>query len=276
MVAGEERGDMNPNLLLSIFPGIDLLGAAAEELGFCVVRGPDVLWGGDIRKFHPPAGVFGGVFGGPPCQCFSSLRFIVEHNGHKPRFGNMIPEFERCVREAQPQWFLMENVKGAPIPHIEGYGVHPQLFDNRWLGDAASRPRRISFGWLGGEDCVCAGRWRKGHCRAKHLHIESVALENLRYEYAAIGGQPRSGLGNGNDRRRKGGGLRRGTSCLGLTTRSKETFADLCRKQGLPKGFDLPGMTIEAKCQAVGNGVPMAMGRALFKAIRELLEKEGA
>lgn len=54
---------MTSNLVLSIFPGIDLLGRAFEEEGFCVVRGPDKLWGGDIRTFHPPAGVFGGVIG---------------------------------------------------------------------------------------------------------------------------------------------------------------------------------------------------------------------
>ena len=31
------------NLVLSSFPGIDMLGRAFEEHGFCVVRGPDVL-----------------------------------------------------------------------------------------------------------------------------------------------------------------------------------------------------------------------------------------
>lgn len=40
-------------LILSLFPGIDLLGRAFEELGACVVRGPDLLWGGDIRAFSP-------------------------------------------------------------------------------------------------------------------------------------------------------------------------------------------------------------------------------
>jgi DNA (cytosine-5)-methyltransferase 1 len=43
---------------LSLFPGIGLLDKAFELEGFCVVRGPDVLWGGDVRGFHPPAGRF--------------------------------------------------------------------------------------------------------------------------------------------------------------------------------------------------------------------------
>ena len=57
---------MNARLILSVFPGIDLLGTAFEPEGFCVVRGPDLLWGGDIRRFSRPAGHFCGVIGGPP------------------------------------------------------------------------------------------------------------------------------------------------------------------------------------------------------------------
>ena len=94
-------------LVLSLFPGIGLLDMAFEEEGFTVVRGPDVLWGGDIRRFHPPAGKFDGIIGGPPCQAFSRLAHMVRHNGLEPRFGNLIPEFERCVKEAMPRWFLI-------------------------------------------------------------------------------------------------------------------------------------------------------------------------
>ncbi len=96
------------DLVLSLFPGIGLLDMAFEEQGFCVVRGPDVLWGGDIGRFHPPAGRFEGVIGGPPCQCFSPLARIVRAKGKEPRYGNLIPEFEGCVAEAQPEWFLEE------------------------------------------------------------------------------------------------------------------------------------------------------------------------
>lgn len=50
-------------LVLSLFPGIGLLDIPFEESGFCVVRGPDLLFGGDIRKFNPPAGRFWNVEG---------------------------------------------------------------------------------------------------------------------------------------------------------------------------------------------------------------------
>ena len=61
-------------LVLSLFPGIDLLGRGFEDTGFCVVRGPDRLWGGDIRRFFPIPGKFNGIIAGSPCQDFSSAR----------------------------------------------------------------------------------------------------------------------------------------------------------------------------------------------------------
>ena len=48
-------------LVLSLYPGIGLLDRAFEDEGYMVVRGPDPLWGGDIRRFHVPAGAFAGV-----------------------------------------------------------------------------------------------------------------------------------------------------------------------------------------------------------------------
>lgn len=51
------------SLVLSLFPGIGLLDMAFEQEGFCIVRGPDILWGGDIHSFAAPAGKFNGLIG---------------------------------------------------------------------------------------------------------------------------------------------------------------------------------------------------------------------
>ena len=167
-------------LVLSLFPGIGLLDMAFEQEGFCVVRGPDVLWGGCIKRFHPPPGKFDGIIGGPPCQEFSSLSHMVRHNGHEPKFGNLIPEFERCVAEAQPQCFLMENVKQAPVPCVPGYDVYSFTLNNRQCLDENGEPavqnrvRRFSWGWLG------EGRPR--------LNIETALWQNQEFEYAVCGG----------------------------------------------------------------------------------------
>lgn len=147
------------HLVLSCFPGIGLLDIAFEREGFTVVRGPDVLWGGDIRRFHPPPGKFDGVIGGPPCQTFSPLANLVRAKGYEPRFGNLIPEFERCVREAAPAWFLMENVGAAPVPVVTGYAVVHFMLDNCTLdsgegfGEEQERKRRFSFGVCGDSPC---------------------------------------------------------------------------------------------------------------------------
>jgi DNA (cytosine-5)-methyltransferase 1 len=131
--------------VLSLFPGIGLLDRAFEESGFMVLRGPDLLWGDDIRDFHPQPGIFGRIIGGPPCQAFSRLRHIVEHHGYQLS-PNLIPEFERCVKEAQPAWFIMENVPAAPLPSVADYQAHSQKLNNRWYGGVQDCERRISFG----------------------------------------------------------------------------------------------------------------------------------
>lgn len=253
-----------PRLILSLFPGIGLLDMAFEEAGFCVVRGPDVLWGGDIRKFHPPAGRFDGVIGGPPCQAFSRLAHMVRHNGYEPKFGNLIPEFERCVFEAQPPWFLMENVPDAPVPAVSGYDVYAFILNNRQCIDETGEPspvnrvRRWSWGWRG--------------ANRPPLMIDVALWENPRFEYATCGGsrvEVPIKLGGSSKLKpalRKSQQL---NSAVGSDIKSKAWFRNACRKQGLPDTFDLPGFTAEAKCKAIGNGVPLPMGRAVAKAVAE-------
>jgi DNA (cytosine-5)-methyltransferase 1 len=134
------------NLVLSIFPGIDLLGRGFELAGFCIVRGPDRLWGGDIRAFHPPFGYFDGVIGGSPCQDFSRAR-------RDPPTGygvEMLGEFARVVSEAGPNWWLLENVPTVPDVRIEGYTVQRLDFNAREVGARQNRPRHFQFGsWSG-------------------------------------------------------------------------------------------------------------------------------
>ncbi len=258
---------MNPPLVLSLFPGVGLLDMAFEEEGFCIVRGPDVLWGGDIRRFHPPARVFDGVIGGPPCQCFSRLAHMVRQNGYQPKFGNLIPEFERVVCESGPRWFLMENVPEAPVPakaaHPEGevYRIHTFLLNNRHCYDENGEPavpnrlRRWSWGFLGSHKPLC---------------VELVALENFEFEYTATGGSARPVAIDGSGKPKK---YRDGKGQMPWNAKSGRAFAELCRKQGLPEGFDLPGFTVKEKCYAIGNGVPLPMGRAVAKAVRLALSE---
>jgi DNA (cytosine-5)-methyltransferase 1 len=251
-------------LVLSLFPGIGLLDMAFEEAGFCVVRGPDLLWGGDIRRFHPPAGRFDGVIGGPPCQVFSRMRHINPKAGE--RHGNLIPEFERCVSEARPSWFLMENVPEAPPPSVYPYTMHIETVRDVWCGGETTRLRRFTFGHL---DIATAMRFRP----------ETLALHRTDPSQAALaGGARRVPVA-------LGGGARRVPVALGGSGKVKASrrvcagdlkteagFAAALKAQGLPADFlaDAP-FTVAAKIKAVGNGVPLAMGRAIASAVLRAL-----
>lgn len=94
-------------VVLSLFPGADLLGRAFQQLGFCVVSAGDKLLGHDVREFHATRGRFDGIIGGPPCQAFSKAAIT----GTDAQ--NLIPEFVRIVEEASPRWAVMENVREA-------------------------------------------------------------------------------------------------------------------------------------------------------------------
>lgn len=138
-------------LVLSIFPGIDLLGRGFEELGFCVVRGPDRFWGGDIRNFHPPIGVFDGIIGGSPCQDFSRAR-------RTPPTGEgreMLQEFARVVLDARPAWFLLENVPTVPDVTVPGFFIQRFDLDARECGMRQRRLRHFQFGSRDGSIMVC-------------------------------------------------------------------------------------------------------------------------
>lgn len=245
-------------LVLSLFPGIGLLDQAFEEEGFCVVRGPDVIWGGDVRKFHPPAGRFNGVIGGPPCQPFSQLVHMVRANGYEPKHENLIPEFERVVTEAQADWFLMEEVPAAPLPVVPGYRLHTQKVNARHVGSPQNRVRQISFGTPDG----------------RALRLETEVFEPMEWAFAVTGDarqRPVAMLAGGKRKANATGGktssLDRGGGAL--------PFEEMCRLQGLPPDFlsESP-FTMTGKRQAVGNGVPLPMGRAIARAVKSSLQSQ--
>jgi DNA (cytosine-5)-methyltransferase 1 len=241
---------VHPPLVLSLFPGIGLLDRAFESEGFCVVRGPDVIWGGDVKAFHPPDGKFDGVIGGPPCQEFSELRKLINHNGHKPRFGNLIPEFARCVAEAKPQWFAMENVKAAPTPDVDGYDVWSDLICDYDVGGLTMRKRRWWFGF-------------PTDANGKSVNVRFARRTLFPPERAVTGNSRVLTTGGRIRAKEKGAGP--------LPGQGKCTpIEEMCELQGLPRDvFQHSVLGKTGLRQAIGNGVPIAMGRAVARAIRE-------
>lgn len=206
-------------LVLSLFPGIGLLDMAFEAEGFCVVRGPDLLWGGDIKRFHPPAGKFDGVIGGPPCKGESSMAHL---NGTPGK--TMAPEFWRVVDEAKCAWWVMEAVVRHDAPYV-------MPLSPRHLGEEQSRLRFF-------------------HSNLPiHRYIETDIFNTKPFKHAVVAGH--------------GPGVGKITKGI-----AKYSWPEHCRLQGLPADFDLPGFTRQAKYEAVGNGVPLAMGLAVAQAVK--------
>jgi DNA (cytosine-5)-methyltransferase 1 len=133
----------------------------------------------------------------------------------------------------------MENVRRAPAPKVSGYMVHCLLLNNRWFGEEQNRERRFSFGTRTGKALIIPG--------------DLLAIfESPIFESCALASEGRTG------RTLRGPYLpRRG-------------WNEFCKLQGLSGEFlkDAP-FTLKAKYKAVGNGVPLPMGRAIARAVRE-------
>ncbi len=210
------------DLVLSLFPGIDLLGRGFEAEGFCIVRGPDLIWGGDVRGFHPPAKRFDGVVGGSPCQDFSVARRGLPPTGEGLE---LLGEYLRIVSESCPDWFLLENVPTVPDVSLAGYTVQRFDLNANECGSRQSRLRHFQFGSRRGL-VVTPQRNRFTGLSQKIC----LATEGERPD-------------------------RRG-------------WADFCELQGLPRDFDLPGMSTAAKYRAVGNGVHVGVAQVIARAVR--------
>ncbi len=222
-------------LVLSLFPGIGLLDYAFEAEGFQVVRGPDKLWGGDVCRFHVPPGIFAGVIGGPPCQKFSTASAICGTDAI-----DLIPEFLRIVREAQPKWVVMENVQQAiGHPDIPRDWQHTKLRDY----DCGGHTNRTRAFWTwphmiltpsraGGDasHSVMATTWKRGSSDSQYVKDKGFLPGDLAVEeYARLQG-------------------------------AEEIGARLIEHKA-SKAFAV---------HVLGNGVPLAMGRYIARSARTL------
>lgn len=137
---------MNPGpsrpLVLSLFPGIDLLGRAFRLEGFCVVLGPDTLWDDPIEAWSGTPGKFDGVIGGPPCVNYSDAN----RRRDTAEGDRLVNHFLRVVAECQPAWFLMENVRRVPDVWLAGYSVQRLDMRAHEFGGRQRRLRHVQFG----------------------------------------------------------------------------------------------------------------------------------
>jgi DNA (cytosine-5)-methyltransferase 1 len=227
-------------LVLSLFPGAGLLDRGFAEAGWCVVRGPDILFAQDIRIFtlagldcaelshagavtpQPGKSRFDGIIAGPPCQDFSRAR-------RRPPSGHgieMLHHLGRLITEARPEWWLVENVPGVPTIEIPGYVTQRFNMFASDFGLDHRRNRSFQFGSQGEKLVIPRGR-------QSHLKLRPTPLAS---DYSRS---------------------------------RKRNFAETCERMGLPRRFTLAGLSRAAQFRAVNNGVAVPMAYAVALAIRD-------
>jgi DNA (cytosine-5)-methyltransferase 1 len=222
----------------------------------------------------------------------------VRANGYQPKHPNLIPEFERIVAEAQPAWFLMEEVPAAPVPRVPGYSVCAFPLDNSTVdsgngwGNEQRRKRVFSFGVLGDKP-VDLRKW---------IDFALFVLPDIAPTLPTHGGVARMRALEQKDPGRKfRSGDRPGQRVAAVTTEMRATrdrpkmrqgsvlaghgpvgrgrgyvnqitIEEACRLQGLPENFSahMP-FTQHGKREVIGNGVPLTLGRPLARAIQQNL-----
>lgn len=222
-------------LVLSLFPGADLFGMAFESEGFCVVRGPDILLGGDVRNFHGVPNKFDGIIGGPPCKVFSNAL-----QGQVSNHLNLIPEFERIIRESEPKWWVMENVVSALDPNLPDFKKH--IFD-AW--EVGANQHRVRCFWSNLDLKII-----KSEQRTKSPWPTVLATEHKYSENSA-------------DKRRAGRKVGR-----------RMTIEEVNEAMGLPKDFSTPALSVPMQYEVRGNGVPLAMGKAVARAVKHATQSQ--
>jgi DNA (cytosine-5)-methyltransferase 1 len=140
----------------------------------------------------------------------------------------------------------MENVPDAPIAHVPGNQVHAQLLNNRWYGGVQNRARRISFGTRDG----------------RRLDVPGDIFEQMEWQPAVCAS----------------GGIKPGIDTAGHSARLKHmgwktraAFEQIRKLQGLDEDFELPNFTVGGAIKAVGNGVPLPLGRAIADAVKSAI-----
>ncbi len=207
-------------LVLSLFTGAGLLDRGFESAGYCVVSAGDSLWGRPVESFAPARHVFDGVIAGTPCQDFSRAR-------RDPPTGAGIAalkQFARCVTQAGPEWFVLENVPQVPDIIVPGYVVQRLNLNAKECGCGQNRLRCFQFGSRDGIGLVI-----------RRADIPPAVSR------CCMATEPNNA--------------------------NRRNFADFCELQGLPRSFDLPGLSLALKYRLVGNGVPVPMSRVLAVAV---------
>lgn len=110
--------------------GFDILGVDIVDVGY-----PYDLVKTDIRNFHA-SNPFDVVVASPPCTEFSGMTEISARKGQRPwpspeKGMVLVREAQRVIKEANPKYWIIENVHGALKPFYPVFGP-PKMRIGPW------------------------------------------------------------------------------------------------------------------------------------------------
>lgn len=111
--------------------GFDCYGTDIVDVGY-----PYHLTLSDIKEYHPPQGI-SVIVQSPPCTEFSPLTMLSYKKGQRgppdPEKGvALVKEAMRVIKEAEPQYWLIENVWGS-MKYLVPFLDLPKVVVKPWV-----------------------------------------------------------------------------------------------------------------------------------------------
>jgi len=111
--------------------GFDCTGVDIVDVGY-----PYKLILKDLREYHPDPNYYQVVVASPPCTEFSELLFLAVAQGQRgpgdiEKGMELVNEAIRVIREANPKFWVLENVRRS-VKHIEKVLGKPKVMFRPW------------------------------------------------------------------------------------------------------------------------------------------------
>jgi DNA (cytosine-5)-methyltransferase 1 len=227
------------------------------------------------------------IIGGPPCQDFSSAGKRDETLGR----ADLTVSFANIVSEAQPEWFVMENVERIMKSHIlkdalqifknAGYGISYQVLDASYCGVPQARKRFFLVGHKYSSDSFLNPYFSKNQS-SKQMTVFDYLGNSLDLEYYYR--HPRSYLRRGifsiyepsatirgvnrpipkGYNKHSGDPVEITEKVRPLTTKERSLI------QTFPEDFIFNGTKTDLE-QIIGNAVPVKLGEFVANCIKEYI-----
>lgn len=219
------------NVVLSLFSGIGLLDDAFRRERWCVVSAGDLQFGQDVGEFWGERGMCEGIIAGPPCQTWSVA------NRQRQPYDQI--DFGQTSEHAGVL-VLRQLLRVIDEVRPDWWLVEnvPGVPDLRLDGYTVQRIALM--------DSECGGLQR----RLRNIQFGSASGRVIRPRRVT----PAATLA---------------PAVLAGRLGDESHFTRACRLQGLDHPPDLSALTQSARFRAIGNGVPLTMGRVLARAVRD-------